>query len=260
LGTKGGRDKRLSEISALKVEKGKQLAQQKKRAAALQRAISQATKQLKDLERARKKAKGAKRAKMNERIRAFHDRLTDLKAELKALGVAIQDTLLDIGDLDKDAADVAGTADTADTEREAGPSTTEKVSGVIGDIDARERAGLISAGQAQEERQRVRQEALNLQYGALTERERWDLMGDLRDAQLAATEAQQAATQASSELAAATNGLRDEMSKSNAIATSTVGIQLQQATRAIGDLLSRELGGRVATRGTMPGTGQLSRL
>lgn len=257
LGTKGGRDKRLSEIAALKVEKGKQLAQQKKRAAALKTAISKTTAQLKALEKARKKAKGRKRAKMNERIRAFHDRLVDLTAELKALGVAITDTQLDIGDLDKDAADVAGTPD---TEPEAGPSATDKLGTALSDIDLQEKAGVISPEAANAQRTAALQSALSGGFGALDQRQQWEVMGQLRDAQQAATEAQQAATQAANELAAATNGLRDEMAKSNAIATSSIGIQLRQATRALGDLLSGELGGRVAIRATMPGSGQLSRL
>ena len=58
---------------------------------------------------------------------------------------------------------------------------------------------------------------------------------------------------------AALADLKASIDQQNAIANSTVGIQLREATRALGDMLSGELGQRVNAKSMMPGTGALSR-
>lgn len=249
LGTAAGRTTRVSEIAALRDLKLKTLQRQEARAAALGKSIGKYTTMLAKLNHARKKAKGSTRAKLNERIKTYEERLDELKAELKALGFAIEDTKLDIGDLNKDEAEVRSTPDTGAEAQ----SAADVLSSTLGDIDAQERAGLLTPEQAKAGRISYLQRAKAGEFGALSQRELWDVMGQLRDIE-------QQVLQATVDNTSALRDVQKELALSNAIANSTVGIQLAQASRALGDLISGELGGRVHSRGTMPGSGSLSRL
>jgi hypothetical protein len=248
LETPGGKARRLTELGALTEEKRKQLTRQKRRAAALRQAIAKLEALLKQGRRARDKSRGTRRAKITSRLKAYEDRLTDLRAELKALGFEIRDTELDIGDLLKEVREVAATQPEAP---EPGPTVSERLGEVIGDIDLQERAGILTPEQAEALRIAARQTALAHQ--GLTERERWQIMGDLK-------EAQQQATQAMADNTQALRDLHAEMARQNAINESIVGVSLREAQRALADMISGQLGVRTANRAMLPGTGQLARL
>lgn len=249
LGTATGRAQRVSELTELAKLKAKTLERQRKRAAALEKAIRNRESLLKKLRRARDRAKGSKRAKLNERMRPVVDRLDDLKAELKALGFAIRDTELDIGDLAKEAGEVAATPD---AEADPGPTASDKLSQALGDIDLQERAGLLTPEQAQAARIGTLNAALAGGFGALGQREIWDVMGQLR-------EAQQQAAQEMANLAA----VIAENTASNkallAYADRVSAITSLEAVRALSDVMSGQLGARVGARQSMPGSGSLSR-
>ncbi len=247
LNTAEGRAQRTTEVQELRKLKAQQLARMNKRKGFLKTAIGKATKQRDALRKARDKAKGSKRAGIIARLPAFDDRLNDLKAELAALGDQIADTTLDIGDLDKDLDSLAQGPE-ADV-----PSATDALGQALSDIDLKERAGLITPEQAKAARIETLQGAAAGQFGGLTERELWDVMGQLRDAQNAAIEAVVDNTSAIKDLKASIDA-------GNAIATSQLGIELAQASRALGDIIGRELGTRTSNRGFMPGDGQLARL
>jgi hypothetical protein len=257
LGTAGGRKHHISELVALAVLKKKTLGDQKKRAGMLKRAISTLEAELKKLRAARDKAHGAKRAKMNDRIAPIVTRLDDLKAELKTLGFAIHDTELDIGDLAKEEKDVAGTADTA---VEADTVAIDKVSGAMSDIDLMEHAGILTADQATAMRVATLKGAEEGKFGALSPRQMLDVMGQMRDATQAQTDAALAAAQAVSDQTQALRDLKASIDQQNAISGSIVGVELATAQRVIGDMFSNQIGTRTANRAMMPGSGPLSRL
>ncbi|MDP2712312.1 MAG: phage tail tape measure protein [Solirubrobacteraceae bacterium] len=255
LSTAAGREQRLSEIAALKQEKSKQLARAKRRAAHLKTAVSRLNALIKQARKQRDKARGATRARIAERIRNFEDRRTDLAAELKGLQLQdIPDLELDLGDLTKEARQVASTPDAE------GPSPTDLLSQHMSDIDLQERAGVITPATANALRGQALQAALAGAWGALDQRQQWDVMGQQRELQQAAIDAQQANTQAANEVAQALRDVKASIDQQNAIANSTIGIQLREATRALGDLIGGELGHRAGNRSMMPGSGQLSRL
>jgi TP901 family phage tail tape measure protein len=257
LGTPGGRAHRVGEIAALAIMKKKTLADQKKRGALLKRAITKTTAELKKLRAARDKQKGPKRAKMSERIKPVVGRLDDLRAELHSLSGEIVDTQLDIGDLQKEAGEVAKTEDTEDT---TVSDTQAKIAQAVSDIDLMERAGLITPDQAASMRVATLTEASKGRFGALDQRGLLGVLADLGDASKAQAEA---AAQAAAEVSANTQALRDlqaEVAKQNAIAGSIIGIQLGEAQRVIGDMFSNQIGTRTANRSMMPGSGTLSRL
>lgn len=258
LGTPGGKAARLNELKVLAVLKAKTLADQKKRAGALKLAIARLDRQLAALRAARNKARGAKRAKMNERIKPIVDRRDDLAAEAKALGEEIVSTTLDIADLTSEAGKVVGTEDTSVSA--AVSATQEKIAQAVSDIDLMERAGLITPEQAGQMRVATLQAASTGRFGALDQRGLLEVLAQLGDASKAQAEAQ---AQAAAEVSANTQALRDlhaEVAKQNAINGSIIGIQLREAQRALGDVIGRELGTRVSNRGFMPGNGQLARL
>lgn len=243
LGTAGGRKHRLSELAALAGLKAKTLQRQKKRADALKKAIGNRTSMLKKLRAARDKTHGAKRAKINERLRSYESSLDDLKAELHALGFAITDTELDIGDLAKEARDVAGTPD---TEVEAGPTVTDRVSDLLSLVDLKERAGTMSAPEAAAQRQAIISAGIKGQFGATTEREQLQLMGDLK-------EAQQAGVQAVEDNTQAIRDLQKSIDDNTAFARSVMATENASLTRSIADLISGQIAGvGIAGRALMP--------
>jgi hypothetical protein len=254
LSTAQGRADRISELGELKKLKVAQIARMRKRAAALKRLIAKYERALKQMNAARGKAKGAKRAKISERMKSYDERLNDYKAELRALGGSIADTRLDIGDLEKDIADVAATADAE------APSPTDALGAALGDIDLAERAGVISAEQAQEQRVGVLNAALNGGFGALDQRQQWEVMAQLRDAQAAATDAQNAATQATQEMAQALRDVKASIDAQLAFANGVSAITSMEAIRVVADTLSRQFGQGIQARSALPGSGSLSRL
>lgn len=255
LGTAAGRGQRTTELQQLRSLKKDQLARMRKRMADLSRAIAARTKTLKSLRRARDKAKGSKRAKIIERIKPYEDRTIELQAELAALGGQISDTELDVGDLDKELADVAATPDTAAdaAAQDAGPSTTDKVSSALAHIAALERAGDITPEQSHNAQIQTLQDAIGGRFGALTDEEALNLRGDLKEATSALTQATVDNTQAILDNTASNNALLAYADRVSAITS-------LQAVRAMADVVSNQLGTRVAARSAMPGSGALSRL
>jgi hypothetical protein len=245
LGTPGGRTARLGELGALAQEKRKQLDRQKKRAALLRQAVSKLEGLLKAGRKQRDRAKGAKRAKISERLRSYDDRLTDLKAELMSLGFAIRDTELDIGDLAKEAKDVAGTPN---TEVEPGPTVTERTSDLTSLIDLKERAGLIDAATAKQQRIDVIGAAIAGKLGTTTDREQLQLLGDLK-------EAQDAGVQAVEDNTSALRDLQKSIDDNTAFARSVMATEAASLTRSVADLISGQIAGvGIAGRALMPGT------
>jgi 3D (Asp-Asp-Asp) domain-containing protein len=245
LGTAGGRKQRVSELAALAALKAKTLDRQKKRAAALQKAIANRESMLRKLRTARARTKGAKRAKISERIRSYEDSLDDLKAELRSLGFAIRDTELDIGDLMKEAKEAATTPD---TEPEAGPTVSDRVSDLMGLIDLKERAGVYDTATAQAQRTALLQSVLGGSLGPLDERTQLQLMGDLRDVQQAGVAAVEDNTNAIKEL-------KDSIDANTRFAQSVLATENASLLASITDLISGQIAGfGIAGRGLMPGT------
>lgn len=249
LGTPGGRAQRLSEIAALTVEKGKQLKREQARAKALQVAITKTAALLKAEGKARDKAHGAKRAKIVARMKTVEQRLTDLKAELHALGFAITDTQLDLGDLAGEHDTVKATPDDPSTD----PTTTDKVSAALAHVDALERAGDVTPADAQTTRIGILNTAIAGGFGATTPDELLSLRGDLRDAT-------SALTQATVDNTSALRDLKGSIDAQLAFAGSVSAVTSMQAVRAMSDVISGQLGYNAGVRGTMPGSGQLASL
>jgi hypothetical protein len=202
---------------------------------------------LRDGRKARAAAKGAKRAKISERLRKYEDDRAGLVAEAKALGFAIRDTELDIGDLDVDAREVAATPDAEK------PDPTDALGQALSDIDLQQRAGVMTPEQASAAKVAALQRALGGGFGTLDQRQQWDVMGQLRDIT-------QQAAQATSDLAAELKRNTDELARSNQIAESVVGISLREAQRALADQISGQIyGSGVGPRRGNAGSGVLAR-
>lgn len=252
LGTAGGRSARTTELTALKALKRAQQARMQKRKAALERAAKRYEKLIKDLRKQRDKARGGKRTKLNERINSYDAKRIELAAEAIALGSAITDIDIDVGGLDKDIAEVAGTPDTAAEAAEAGPSTTDKVSGALSHIDALERAGDLDPAGAQAARKATLEQALSGGFGTLTPDETLNLRGDLR-------EVTSALTAATIDNTSALQDVSKELARQNAIAESTIGVELATIYRALGDTMSGQLGYKTAGRSLLAGNGSAAR-
>lgn len=252
LGTAQGRADRISELGELKKLKVAQLARMRKRAAALKRVIVKYERALKQMNAARRKAKGAKRAKISERMKSYDDKLTDYKAELRGLGESIADTQLDIGDLEKDIGEVAATPD--------GSGATDAISAALSDIDLRERAGLLSPEQAQAARIATLQSAQVGGFGGLTQNELLEVMAQLREATSQANEQQAQANQLTADLIASLAAAKASLDANTAFGQQVSAVTGREAIAIFAEILSGHYGAKIQQRGTMPGSGQLSRL
>ncbi len=252
LGTAGGRGQRLREIGELRRLQGIQLLRQRQRAAALRGAIGRLEARLKATRRRRDKARGKARVALNDVIRGIEQDLIDLRVDLKGLGVAIKDTELELGQLDKDAGEVAATPDTPTA---AEPQTaTDFLASRLDIIDAQERAGDYTAEQARAERQRHIERALSGAFGQISDLDRLRLRGDLR-------ELTQQTAQAMSDLGAQLAELTAAVQQQTTFARQVVATENYQLARGLADILSGQIVGLgMAGRGLMPGAGQLSNL
>ncbi len=250
LGTAAGRTKRVSELSALRASKQKQLGREREELAILKQQEAKLKALIKKLRATlvgRHRVKGVQAARVRTRIQGFDNDLTDVQAAIKALGGDIQDTQLDIGDLDKSIGETLATPDTASADGSDGssgsadapaapPSATDQVSAALSHIDAQERAGDLTSDQAQQARIAVVQGALNGSNGALTDDQRLDLRGDLRDLMN-----QQAAA-----LVDNTSALADlavQIKRQNDISDHVMSITATTAVRALADMLSGQIAG-----------------
>jgi hypothetical protein len=127
-------------------------------------------------------------------------------------------------------------------------------------VELQERAGVLSPEQAQAMRVQALQMSLQGVGGPLSERQRWEVMAQLRDAQLAATQAQNEAAAAQSEVAAAMKELKASIDAQLAFANGVSAITSMEAVRALADVYSNQLGYKTGVRALMPGSGALSRL
>lgn len=245
LGTKVGRDKRISELKELAKLKQAQLGRQKQELAAVVSAIKKYDTLIRQLKGKLKKTKGVTAARIRKRLKDYDDARLELVAQGRSLGAAIEDTKLDIGDLFKEGADVAATENTP---VEPGPTVTDRTSDLTSIIDLKERAGLIDAGTANQQRIDVITAAIQGKFGATTEREQLQLMGDLRDAQ-------QASAQAVTDNTQALKDLQKSIDDNTAFAKSVMATENASLTRSIADLISGQIAGvGIAGRGLMPGT------
>lgn len=245
LGTPAGRTKRLSELKELAKLKNAQLQREQAELRAIVAAIKKYDGLIKKLRAQVKKARGATAARIRKRIKDYDDARIELAAQARALGAAIEDTKLDIGDLFKEGATVAATEDTA---VEAGPTVTDRVSDLVSLVDLKERAGLISAATAQQQRADIISAGIQGKFGATTEREQLQLMGDLRDVQ-------QAGVQAVEDNTSAIRELQKSIDDNTAFAKSVMATENASLVSSIADLISGQIAGvGIAGRGLMPGT------
>lgn len=258
LGTPGGKARRLNELKALATLKAKTLSDQRKRASALRIAIARLDRELKALRAARNRAKGAKRAKINERIKPIVERRDDLAAEAKSLGEEITATTLDIADLTAEAGKVVGTEDTSVSA--AVSATQEKIAQAVSDIDLMERAGLITPDQANQMRVATLQAASTGRFGALDQRGLLEVLAQLGDASKAQATTAAEQTTAVNDLAASLDSATKAIREQNAIASTRLAIGLREAEMALTNVLNNQLGHRVNTRAFNPGDGSLARL
>lgn len=262
LGTAQGREKRVSELTHLKALKRKQLAREMKRLAALQALVKKYDGLIAALRKkltGPKKLRGAKAAKVREKIKEYDDARIEFAAEARSLGAQIEDTRLDIGDLDKELAEVAATPDAAAEETvgggESGEAETpaDKIGQALSDIDLQERAGVLTPEQAKAARVSFLQQALAGAFGPLDQRQQWELMAQLRDA---IGEQVQAAVDLTQALA----DVKASIDAQLAFAGQVSAITSMQAVRAMADVFSGQLGQRTTARGFMPGDGANARL
>jgi TP901 family phage tail tape measure protein len=248
LGTAGGRAHRTSELKELAVLKKAQLARQQARLKALNAEIGKYTgliKALKGKLKGKNRPKGATAARIHKRLIDYENRKIELLAEARALGSAMTDTKLDIGDLAKEAADVAATPDTVP---EPGPTVTDQVSNLVDLINLREHAGVIDPATAQAQREAVISAGIQGKFGATTEREQLQLMGDLKDSQAAAVQAVEDNT-------SALRDLEKTVADNTAFARSVMAVENASLTTSIAGLISGEIAGKgIAGRALMPGT------
>jgi len=267
LGTKGGRDKRVSEIAALTVLKKKQLGRRQSRATALQYEVGKyegLIRKIKGLLRGKHRLRGAAAAKAHERLRGYEDNLDSLKAERVALGFAITDTKLDLTDLKNESDSVAGTPDTAvDTSGASSgassgtsavdTSAVDAAAGQEAHIDAQVRAGDLTVAQGTAAKIAAVQAAINGADGPLTADQLLALRGDLKDL----TDAISGST---ADTTAALQSLQASIDKQNAYAESVTAVTGREVSRALADLMNGELVG-VGLRGrnATAGAGSVTR-
>ena len=249
LGTAAGRSRRTSELKELAKLKQAQLARQKTELAAVVGAVRKydgLIKKLRGQLKGSKRATGATAARIRKRLQDYENRRIELAAQARSLGAAIEDTKLDLGDLAKEASDVASTPDTIP---EAGPTPQEQAANLLDLIDLRERAGVIDSATANAQKQQVLQGALAGQFGALDERQQLQLMGDLRDVQTAALQAVEDNT-------SALRDLQKSIDDNTAFARSVVSTENASLTKSLADLISGQIAGYgLAGRALMPGGG-----
>lgn len=254
LGTAGGRAKRTSELKELAKLKQAQLGRQKAELRAVVGAIRKYDALIKKLSaqlKGKNRARGATAARIRKRLRDYEDNRIELAAQARSLGSAIEDTKLDLGDLVKEAQDVAATPDTAADVAEPGPTVSERVADLVSLVDLKERAGLMSTADANAQRQAIIAAGIQGQFGATTEREQLQLMGDLR-------EAQQAAVQAVEDNTSALRDLQKSIDDQTNFARSVVATENASLVKSLADIVSGQIAGfGVAGRALMPGASGL---
>lgn len=251
LGTAAGRAKRTSELRELAKLKQAQLGRQKAELRAVISAIRKYDALIKKLSaqlKGKNRARGATAARIRKRLRDYEDNRIELAAQARSLGSAIEDTKLDLGDLVKEAQDVAATPDTA---VEAGPSVSERVADLTSLIDLREHAGLIDAATAAQQKAAVIQSVLGGSLGPLDERTTLQLMGDLRDIQAQGVQAVEDNT-------SAIRDLQKAIDEQTNFARSVVATENASLVKSLADIVSGQIAGfGVAGRALMPGASGL---
>ena len=266
LGTAEGRAKRISELKELRTLKAAQLKRQMARKKALESAVKKYDGLIRALRaklKGKKRVRGVAAARIHKRLLDYDDRRVELAAEARSLGSAIEDTKLDLGDIEGEITEVAATPDTVP---EAGPEAIDRLSSDLELIDLYEAAGDMTPEAAAAERQRLRRAAVAGEYdtgefgSALTDRQKLAIRGDIVAADKAALEAQKEATDAVNELAQAVREAKASIDAQLAFADRVSSITSMQAVRAMGDVISGQMGRQVTARSYLPGSGERSRL
>lgn len=187
-----------------------------------------------------KTAKGSRREKLLEQARGYSDQLRDLRAQGRQLG-------FDIGDVELEMRE----ATAAYQQSVAAPPASDQYQQALADIDLQERAGVLTSDQAATARQGVFDRALNGGFGQITDRERWQIMGDMKEA------AQQLA-QAATQIAEAQQALAEEMKRERERNERIENITGSEAIKFMADHLSGYIGARVNQRIRTPGRGYVA--
>jgi hypothetical protein len=119
------------------------------------------------------------------------------------------------------------------------PSAIDVYNERIGRINLAERAGVYTPEQAKADRMYQANSFLGGGYGDVSETDRWQVMGDLREFSDAVTDN----TDAIKAQTDALNSLRDEVKRQNDYATSVAGITAKEAVRAMADVISGQIFG-----------------
>jgi hypothetical protein len=254
LGTATGRTTRISELTQLKKLKQAQLQRQKARQKALETEIHKydgLTAKLRAQLKGKNRATGATAARIHQRLTDYENRRADLAAEAQSLGSSITDTKLDLSDLDDQASDVANTPDT-------GTPTTpqDTVDKALSDIDAHVRAGDMTQQQGDQAKIDTINGVLANPNNGLTADQTLAERGNLADTIKDLTSALQDNTTATT---SSLDDLKASIDQQNAIASSTNAVELSVVQKAIADMVSGQLGQRVAHRAMLPGSGMLAR-
>ena len=252
--TAAGYAARKSELASLAKEKQKQLEREKQELAHYQAADKKYTQIIKAATALLSKTHGPARAKIRDRIKSYDDKRTDIRASIDALGGTIQDTKADLEDLT-----VQGQQADQDYQQ-AQPTASDVVSSALDTIDAHVRAGDLTQAQGDQQKIDTINGVLANPNNGLTPDQILDLRGTLADAIKDQTDA---LAQNTSTLADNTSALKDATDALNAqmaFANQVSAVTSMQAVRALGDVITGNLGARVGTRAMMPGSGQISRL
>jgi hypothetical protein len=211
---------------------GTKLSDEKRMRSAAKAALRGYQKELKILRHQMRTAPKGRRSQIAAAIKDVLGKIADLKGTIHDLGFDIGDIQLDIQD--------------------EGTQAESKAMGAYqqaaSDIDLQVAAGVLTPAQGAAAKQTLAAQALGGGFGALSQRDIWQVMAD----QLQATQDNTAATTAQTE---ALNGVAAEMKRNNDINEGTLAITGREATRAMTDVLAGQLGYRVSQAGFSPGFG-----
>ncbi|MDQ3934163.1 MAG: 3D domain-containing protein [Actinomycetota bacterium] len=165
--TAGGYSQRGREISELIGIRRQQRSTLTARRRVVQVLVRDYSRAIRDLKRQFKRAPRGRRSAIKDRITEYQGRLAELRSEARTLGVSIDENLLDIRDLQDDLGELSAPMTLYGQQVEM--------------IDAQERAGDISPATARMLREQAAQYALSGGWGSLSDRDRFQVKGDLTE-------------------------------------------------------------------------------
>lgn len=253
LTTEGGRQTRAKELTTLRKLQAQKQDRQKKRLAAVQSEMKANQRILAVLKVRLKAAKrAATRKKIRDRISAIGEEIDSLRQEAVELGFDIRETGIEVQDLTGQISQ-ALVGQTPDEEAKPfGSDILEGAEGTIGNIDLRQRAGVITPEEARAQKiafltgeigrleaapgiGRRRVENVLLQLKAMLN----DVLGESIEP-----------------LASEIKDLTDAINRQNQISESIIGVTSREAIRALADSISGQIAGfGVAPRAQTAGSG-----